>query len=122
MSEEEQSGEKSFEPTPKRLEDARKKGEIPKSVDLTTAASYLGFILAALFAAPTESASRNSAHSFQIIAALRANPAPFDGAGTCTSLFSADLVDDDDGASIVSSRTPPCLAFQASTPMRWIAI
>lgn len=53
MSDEESSGEKSFDATPKRLEDARKKGEIPKSVDLATAASYLGFILAAVLAAPT---------------------------------------------------------------------
>jgi len=52
MSGEESSGEKSFEATPKRLENARRKGEIPKSTDLTTAASYLGFILAASLAAP----------------------------------------------------------------------
>jgi len=52
MSGEESSGEKSFDPTPKRLDDARKKGEIPKSADLTTAASYFGFILAAALAAP----------------------------------------------------------------------
>jgi flagellar biosynthetic protein FlhB len=52
MSGEESSGEKSFEPTPKRLEDARRRGEVPKSVDLATAASYLGFILAAALAGP----------------------------------------------------------------------
>ena len=77
---------------------------------------------AALFAAPILSARLSSSHVFQTIAALRANPAPFDGAGTCTSLFSADLVDDDDGAIIVSSRTPPFCALHASTAMRWTAI
>ena len=38
--------EKNYDATPKKLEDARKKGEIPKSIDLNTAASYAGFILA----------------------------------------------------------------------------
>ncbi|MEY1557262.1 flagellar biosynthesis protein FlhB [Yoonia sp. R2331] len=41
--------DKQFEPSQKKLDDARKKGEIPRSVDLTTAAAY-GGILAAAFA------------------------------------------------------------------------
>ena len=42
--------DKQFEPTQKKLEDARSKGEIAKSNDLTTAASYLGiFIVLAFF-------------------------------------------------------------------------
>ncbi|MDJ0825801.1 MAG: flagellar type III secretion system protein FlhB [Rhodobacter sp.] len=40
-----ESAEKSHEPTPKKLEDARRKGEIAKSVDLTTAAAYGGMLL-----------------------------------------------------------------------------
>ena len=36
--------EKEFEPTPQRLAEARKKGEIAKSADLNTAAAYLGFL------------------------------------------------------------------------------
>ncbi len=40
-----ESGEKSHEPTEKKLADARKRGEIPKSTDLTTAAVYAGFLL-----------------------------------------------------------------------------
>lgn len=39
-------GEKSFEPTQRRLDEARKRGEIPQSTDLVTAASYGGFLLA----------------------------------------------------------------------------
>ncbi len=39
------SGEKSHEPTQKRLEDARRKGDIAKSADVTTAAGYLGLFL-----------------------------------------------------------------------------
>lgn len=46
MAEEETSGEKSHDPTPKKIEDARKKGDIAKSNDLTVAAVYLGLLLA----------------------------------------------------------------------------
>lgn len=45
MAEEDESGEKSHEASPKKLEDARKKGEIPRSPDLSTAMSYLGLLL-----------------------------------------------------------------------------
>ncbi|QQA42975.1 flagellar type III secretion system protein FlhB [Pelagovum pacificum] len=41
-------GDKSYEPTPKKLDDARKKGEITRSADLTTAAGYLGFAIVCL--------------------------------------------------------------------------
>ncbi|MEM9010081.1 MAG: flagellar type III secretion system protein FlhB [Pseudomonadota bacterium] len=40
------AAEKSFDPTPKRLEDARKKGDVPRSADVGAAASYLGLLLA----------------------------------------------------------------------------
>lgn len=39
--------EKSHEPTPKKLEDARKKGEIARSTDLQVSAAYGGFFLVA---------------------------------------------------------------------------
>lgn len=39
------SSEKTHEPTPRKLEEARRKGEIPKSNDLTTAAAYGGLLL-----------------------------------------------------------------------------
>lgn len=45
MSEEPDSGEKEHEPTERKLDDARRKGEIPRSTDLTTAASYAGLVL-----------------------------------------------------------------------------
>ena len=38
--------DKSFEPTPQKLEQARRKGDIPRSTDLLTAVGYLGFTLA----------------------------------------------------------------------------
>lgn len=42
MSENDEAQDKSFEPTPHKLEEARKKGEVAKSTDLMTAASYMG--------------------------------------------------------------------------------
>lgn len=47
---EQSDDDKQHEPTQKRLDEARKRGEIPKSADLTTAAAYGGFLLVAFFA------------------------------------------------------------------------
>ncbi|MFS4581693.1 flagellar type III secretion system protein FlhB [Phaeobacter sp. C3_T13_0] len=38
--------DKSYEPSPQKLEKARKKGDVPKSTDLSVAAAYLGLIVA----------------------------------------------------------------------------
>ncbi len=46
MAGDDDSGEKTHDPTPKKLEDARKKGDIAKSNDLTVAMVYLGFLIA----------------------------------------------------------------------------
>lgn len=43
------SEEKEFLPTPQKLQEARKKGEIAKSADLNTAAAYLGFLTCIYF-------------------------------------------------------------------------
>lgn len=48
----EDSGDKPFEASQKKLDDARKKGEIPRAADLNTAAAYAGFLLACLTAGP----------------------------------------------------------------------
>lgn len=48
MSGENDDSDKSFDPTPQKLLDARKKGEIAKSADLQTAAGYAGLTLAFL--------------------------------------------------------------------------
>ncbi len=45
MSDQDEDNDKQFEPSQKKLDDARKKGEIAKSTDLTTAAAYGGFLL-----------------------------------------------------------------------------
>lgn len=46
MSEDQSPSEKPHEATAKRLEDARNRGEIPRSTDLNTAAAYAGLLLA----------------------------------------------------------------------------
>lgn len=50
MSGQEEDVEKPFEPTPHKLAEARKKGEIARSADLATSASYAGLLLALVFA------------------------------------------------------------------------
>ncbi|MDD7970162.1 EscU/YscU/HrcU family type III secretion system export apparatus switch protein [Roseinatronobacter alkalisoli] len=52
MSEEDQSGEKEFEATEQKLAEQRRKGEVPRSTDLNTAAAFFGLLLAALAAGP----------------------------------------------------------------------
>lgn len=48
MAEQDESGEKSHEPSQRKLEDARKKGEIPRAPDLLTAMAYLGMLAGAV--------------------------------------------------------------------------
>lgn len=45
---EEDATEKEFEPTERKLEEQRRKGEVPRSTDLNTAAAYLGLLVAAV--------------------------------------------------------------------------
>ena len=48
MSETDTEQEKPFAPSQKKLEDARKRGDVPRSTDVTTAAVYGGMLLAAV--------------------------------------------------------------------------
>ncbi len=48
MSEEAGSGEKEFEASPRKLEESRRKGEVPRSTDLNTAAAFFGLLVGAL--------------------------------------------------------------------------
>lgn len=52
MSEDDQDSDKQFEPSQRKLDEARKKGEIARSTDLTTAAAYAGLLLALLTIGP----------------------------------------------------------------------
>jgi flagellar biosynthetic protein FlhB len=53
MSGQEDDTEKPLDPTPRKLEKAREKGEVVKSADLSTAAAYGGLLLALLLAPHT---------------------------------------------------------------------
>ena len=44
----ETGGEKSYEATPQKIEDARRRGEIAKSQDISVAAGYFGLLIAML--------------------------------------------------------------------------
>lgn len=48
MSDDQDASDKEHEPSQKKLDDARKKGEIPRSNDLISAGSYIGFLIAGL--------------------------------------------------------------------------
>ncbi|MFK7939525.1 MAG: flagellar biosynthesis protein FlhB [Roseovarius sp.] len=48
MADKDDDAEKTHDPTPQKLEEKRKKGEVAKSADLTTAATYGGFLLTGL--------------------------------------------------------------------------
>lgn len=52
MSGDDDDGDKPYEPSQKKLDAARAKGDVPRSADITTAASYGGFLLAALAFGP----------------------------------------------------------------------
>jgi len=53
MAEQDESAEKSFDPTPRKLEEARKRGEIVRSTDLNTAISYGGLLVGAALFVPS---------------------------------------------------------------------
>lgn len=48
MSDSEDPADKSFDATPEKLLEARKKGDVPKSADLLTASAYFGLLIALL--------------------------------------------------------------------------
>ena len=52
MSDDQSPGDKPYDATPKKLEDARNKGEIVRSSDLNTAVIYGGFLLSGFILAP----------------------------------------------------------------------
>ncbi len=52
MAGQDDSGDKTEKPTPKKLQDARKKGEVSKSKDLTATATLLTVLLLATVALP----------------------------------------------------------------------
>jgi flagellar biosynthetic protein FlhB len=66
MSEGESSGEKVFDPTPQRLAEARRKGDVPRSTDVSAAASYLALLVVCAAAGSAAVIGAGSALSFLI--------------------------------------------------------
>lgn len=78
----EDDSEKSHEATPKRLADARAKGEVAQSRDLITAATYGGFLLASIMAGPATIISLGEAGAVLLDQADRLSVLMSDGAAT----------------------------------------
>ncbi len=77
----EDDSDKQYEPSQKKLDDARAKGDIPRSADLTTAAGYGGFVLAALAFGPASVVSLGTAMSILLGQADRFATDVFAGGG-----------------------------------------
>lgn len=60
MSEDGGDEDKQYEPSQKKLDDARRKGEVPRSADLTTASGYAGMLIAVIVAGPATMISAGS--------------------------------------------------------------
>ncbi|MFQ6546823.1 flagellar type III secretion system protein FlhB [Aestuariibius sp. 2305UL40-4] len=75
-------GEKEHEPSQKKLDDARRKGEVPRSNDLITAAAYGGLLLAALAMGGGATIQLGTALAIPLDQADALPRLFFDGAGT----------------------------------------
>ena len=93
MSEDEKGGEKAYEASQQRLDDARKKGDTPNSKDLAALAAYVGLVLA-LFIAGSGAVTATGealASLFANADRLASHVLAMGGAGTSLH-FSADAV------------------------------
>ncbi len=79
---EEDNSDKQYEPSQKKLDEARKKGEIAKSADLTTAASYAGLLLVTLTIGPVTLAGLAMACKIMLEQASDIARLIFDGSGS----------------------------------------
>lgn len=74
--------DKSHEPTQHKLDEARKKGEVARSADLTTAAAYGGFLLAGLVAGAASIQGMSDGLMVLIGQSAQLAPVIFDGPAT----------------------------------------
>ncbi len=77
--------DKSHEPTQHKLDEARKKGEVARSADMTTAAAYAGFLLAGLVAGA--SAVQTVSEGFMVLIGQASGLAPVIFEGPATPLM-----------------------------------
>lgn len=80
MSGEDDDGDKPYEPSQKKLDDARAKGDVPRSADITTAAGYGGFLLAAVAFGPASLIGLGSSLAVFLDQADTLSTSVFDGA------------------------------------------
>lgn len=84
MSGQDDDSDKSFEATPQKLLEARKKGEVAKSTDLLTAAGYLGLLVALWVAG--ESGVRQAGTTLMVLIGQSADIAPLFFGGNATAV------------------------------------
>lgn len=76
---EDESGEKSHEPSERKLQEARRKGEVPRSTDIGAAAAYAGLLLAAVAGGAWSVEATGTALSALVAQADRLAPLFFEG-------------------------------------------
>lgn len=74
--------DKQYEPTQKKLDDARKKGDLPKSNDLITSGAYAGLLVAALTLGPFALKGLGTSLSSLLDQAAQLSEDSFSGGGT----------------------------------------
>ncbi|MRU15459.1 flagellar biosynthesis protein FlhB [Roseovarius sp. A21] len=82
MAGQDDDSDKSHEPTQHKLDEARKKGEVARSADLTTAAAYAGFLLTGLVAGAASIQTVSEGLMVLIGQSARLAPVIFDGPAT----------------------------------------
>ena len=82
MSGQDDESDKSFDATPQKLIEARRKGEVAKSVDLMTAAGYAGLLAALLLAGKTMIENAGTALMVMLDRSAELAPLFLSGAGT----------------------------------------
>jgi flagellar biosynthesis protein FlhB len=115
MAEPQDQDDKQYEATQKKLDDARRKGEVPRSTDLTTAAAYGGFILVALTVGASSLREAASVMVGVLARAADLSRDVFDGGGqVATGSFLAEI----GGAFLPWFVVPAVLVLVATIALR----
>lgn len=88
---EEDASDKPHEPTRKKLEDQRRKGDVPRSTDLITTASYGGLLIAALIFGPEAVTTSGTAMMVLLDRPERLAPLFIEGGGGVSGGFIATI-------------------------------
>ncbi len=80
MNQQEDQSAKIFDPTPQKLQDARKRGEVAKSTDIVTASAYAGLLIALIMFWPSAMDELGKGLTVALDQASELAPLIFDGA------------------------------------------